>query len=321
MSLTWTDEGAGIYGNPELSEKARFVSSKEMRLFDIVTPGEDFYLGKNSGDTIGFKLWGRISGTATTALGEFQKVPMTKPPEYTVTAQAFRYGIAVPWTGVREDLDRLDVEDTVIHSLKEHSSRTHNELIYNALVAGRSFCYTPLTATTYNATTNGTPTGTAAVAFTTWHLRRIKLTLTKYNTPYADGENYLGVISPTMYTNLFEDATAVTSFTDVKRYADGGADGIMNGEIGKYMNVRMIEDNDILPDAIGSGSAFGSGFFCGYDACREVMVYPMKLVANLNLNNDFGQQKAIAWLSLLTYKTVWNYTAHGQGTVLHYTTA
>jgi N4-gp56 family major capsid protein len=320
MGLSWAEIESGIYGQPQLSNQARIISEKEMRLFELVTPGEDFYLGKQAGDTIGFRLVGRISGTATTALSEYQKIPMVKPPTYDAQATAARYGIAVPWTGLREDLDRLDVEDTVIATLREHSARTHNALIYNALVAGRSFSYVALTASSGNFTTGG-PSGTAAADFSAFHARKIKLNMTKNNVPFADAESYHAVISPTMYMGMFADSTAVTGFVDVKKYAADGADGLLNGEIGKYMSTRYIEDNDALPDAIGSGSAFGSGFFCGFDACREVPVYPMRLLANLNLGGDFGQQKAIAWVSLLAYKTVWIHSTHGQGAVVHYTTA
>lgn len=321
MGLAWADIEGGIYGNPELSKQARFQASLMTRFNELVTPADDFYLGKHSGDTIGFRLVGRLTGVGTTALGEYQKVPMVKPPTYDATAVVYRRGVAIPWTGVREDLDRLDVEDTVIHSLKEHSARTHNKLISDALTAGRSFTYVAKTATTNDINDDGTVTDQAAAAFSGWHARRIVKHLTKRNVPFADGKNYHAIISPTMKNDLLDDDKAVTGFVDVKKYAGGGADGILEGEIGTYMSTRFIEDNDstALPDEIGLNSNYGSGFWCGLDACREVPVYPMTLFANTNLGGDFAQQKAIAWLSMLTYKTVWIHATHGQGSVLHYT--
>lgn len=318
MSISWSELSGTIFVNPELSKQARFISSKMMRMFELVTPADDFFLGKKSGDTIGFKLWGRIAGTSETALSEFQKVPMTTLPQYTAQATVSRRGIAVPFTKYREDLDRLTVEDPIVHGLQEQSARTHNKIIYNALVSGRSFIYTPLTATTQDFQTNGTPAQSAAAKFSGYHARQIALYLKKYNTPKADGNYYHSVVSPTMMMNLFDDTAAVTGFVDVKRYTSS-ADGLLEGEVGMYHGIRFMEDNDVLPDAIGTGTAYGSGFVVGYDACREVPVYNMELLANMNLGGDFGQQKALAWLSLLTYKTVWVYASHGQGTVLHYT--
>lgn len=319
MSYSWASLSGALYTNPELSDEARFISTQMMSMHDLVDPATDFHLGKQSGDSIAYRLVGRITADATTALGEFQKVPMSKPPTYEGSAQVFRRGLAVPWTGVREDLDRLDVQDTIVHALQEHSARTHNTLIYNALVTGRSFCYSATAATTATITTNGTPSGTAAANFNGWHARNISRHMMKYNVPKFDGANYVGAISPQMNFDLFND-TATSGFVDVKKYTSL-ADGLLNGEVGTYFGIRYVADNHVLPDSIGSGSAFGSGIFVGYEAAKEVVVYPMHLLANLNLGSDFGNQKAIAWLSMLTYKTVWNYTSHGQGTVLHYTTA
>jgi N4-gp56 family major capsid protein len=320
MAVAWADVEAGLLGNPELSTTVRAVAWKQTRLGALVTPGDDLYLGRKSGDTIGFRLMGRIPGLADTPLNEFQKIPMAKPPSYEATAIVYRRGLAVPWTGLREDLDRLDVEAPIMWALRENSARTHNKLIYDALVAGRSFTYVATGAATNVVKTDGTVADNSAAAFSAWHARRVRLVMSKYNVPFADGENYLSVISPTMYTNLFDDV-GTNGFVDVKKYADGGAEGIMDGEVGSYMGTRYVVDNntDILPDAVGTGSAFGTGFFAGLDACREVVVYPMELYANMNLSGDFGQQKAVAWLSLLTYKTVWMYATHGQGAVLHYT--
>lgn len=320
MSISWSESESGLFGNPELSKKSRFIATKMMKMYEAVTPADDFFLGKKSGDTIAFRLWGRIPGTAETPLSEFQKVPMVTPPSYEASAIVYRRGVAVPFTKLREDLDRLTTEDVVIHSLQEHSGRTHNKVIYDAAVAGRSFTYVPTSASAATFLATGSVAATAAANYSAFHARGVKLKLTQYNVPFADGENYQAIISPIMYDNILGDV-GVNGWVDVKKYASGGADGILNGEVGSYLNVRYAVDNDVLPDGIGSGSAYGSGFFFGYDAIREVPVYPMELLANMNLGGDFGQQKAIAWLSCLTYKTVWVYSTHGQGTVLHYTSA
>lgn len=325
-ALTWADEGGGIYANPELSMQLNFVASKESRFFDIVTdPGDnDVALGKNHGDTVGCKQWGRIiDATATTALSETVPIPYVTIPEYTRQATVYQRGRAVAWTGQREDLSRLQVESPVVHALKEHSSRTHNKLIYDAAVASRSFTYAPTSATAGSFRTDGTVVSTAAAKFNGYHARQITKNLRKYNTPAFDGTNYAGIISPTMKADLFDDTTAITGFVDVKKYTSE-ADGLLNGEIGTYFGVRYMEDNDVLGgtlDAIGSGSAFGSGLFFGMDGVIQAPVYPMELRANLNVGGDFGRQKALAWISLLGYLVMWVYSTNEQGTILHYTSA
>lgn len=325
-ALTWADEGGGIYANPELSSQLNFVASKRSRFHEAKTnPADnDLALGKNHGDTVGCKQWGRIvDTTATTALSETVPIPYVTIPEYTRQATVYQRGRAVAWTGQKEDLSRLQVESPTVHALKEHSSRTHNQLIYDAAIAARSFCYSATGAAAATVTTNGTPSGTAAAAFNGYHARRIWKELTSRNTPPFDGDNYLGIISPTMAQNLYDDAVAVTGFVDVKKYTSE-ADGMLQGEIGKYFNIRYTVDNDVLGgslDAIGSGSAFGSGVFFGQDGVMEILTYPMELRANLNVGGDFGRQKALCWISLLGYLVMWVFATNEQGTVLHYTTA
>lgn len=322
MAHSWSDLGGGYYAQPELSLEARSVAAKKSKFFDILTSAGDVALGKNHGETVVCKQWGRITHDATNALSEYSPIPFATVPEYTRTATVYERGVGVTYTGQREMLDRLGIEDPIIHALNDHSSRTHNELIYDAAVAGRSFCYTPLSATSGNFTTNGSPTGTAAAAYNGYHAREVPTQLQKYNTPFFDGENYVCVGSPTFMKGLYNDTTAVSGFVDVKKYTSG-ADGALNGEVGTYFGVRYVVDNDIMNsyDAIGSGSAFGSALFFGLDGVIEIPVMPMELRMNKNISNDFGRQAGVAWMSLLGYLVTWVYATQGQGTICHYTTA
>jgi N4-gp56 family major capsid protein len=316
----WTEVSTSVFGNEQLSKKLRMIAEKKMKLASLVAPAADLYLGKKAGASVGLRLQGRISGVGTTPIGETDPVPFSKPPFYYVTATVKRYARAVAWTGEFQDLDRMDAKDPTVKALNEHHARTTNALIYNELVAGRSFCYVPTGATAGNFTTNGTPTGTANAPLTLWHLQNISKHLSKNNMPPADGDNYLVALSPTAKFNILQD-TASGGFIDVKKYANGGAEGILKNEIGKVSNMRLFEDNDALPDGIGSSSLYGSAFIVGFDGIREVPVYPMHLRFNGNLGGDFGNQAGIAWQMLCTWKSIWNFTSHGQGGICQLTTA
>jgi hypothetical protein len=321
MSKAWADLGGSVYVNPELSKENRLLSDYMLPLADLVEPAGEFNIGKNSGDRVSMRVTGRISGTADAALLEFQKIPLSKPPEYDVTAQVYRRGMGIAWTGVREDLDRLNVKDSNVKVLREHYNRTRNKVINDVLVAGRSFCYTALTASTANFTTNGTPTGTAAIAFSLWHAHNLNKFCRKYNIAPADGDTYVFVVSPTVEANILQDSGA-NGFVDVKKYIPGGAADALHGEIGRIGRLRVVVENKDITDGIGTGSAFGSGFVLGYGACRQVLgPYDMHLRVNMNIGHDFGNQNGIAWQSFEGYKVPLNYTTHGEGAVIHYTTA
>lgn len=316
---TWAALGAAsdIYVNPELSRKSRFISAHQVRCHEVVDPATEFNLGKKSGDTVGFRLVGRLTDLADSALGELTPIPLGDPPIYSGTGVVYRRGYGINWTGTRADLDRLDVEDMNIRALREHAARTMNKVIYDALAAARSFCYVPLTASTQNFTTTGSPSGTAAYAMTGYHWRKLCENLEANNVPYFDGESYAAVVS----TKLKYDLLGDSGFIDVKKYSTGGAEGILNNEFGSAYGFRFILDNDRVANAIGSGSAFGSGIACGYEAMKEIMVYPTHFRSNLNYGGDFGNQAAIAWQNMQGYKAPWNFTTHGDGRIAHITTA
>lgn len=320
MSLNWTELGSDSYANPELSKQARMVARKASKLYEIVEPASEFSIGKKSGDKVAVKLFGRISGTAESALSEFTKVPLGDLPEYTVSITATQKGYGLPLTGTRKDLDRIDIESAIIKALQDHAARTMNKICRDALVAGRSFTYVPLTASTYNFTTNGTPSGTAAVAFTLFHLRKMKYEAKKVNMPMFDGSNFALYASARVEDDFHQDVGA-NGFVDISKYDPSKVNGLLAGEVGKAGNVRVVVDNDQLVNNIGSGSVFGEAFLVGADTLREVLVYPMHFRSQGNLGQDFGRQFATAWLLFSGVSAVWNYTSHGQATYVHFTSA
>jgi len=332
MSQLWSEISGTIFGNPELSKQQLAIAYRSMRLADVVTPSKEYFLNKQSGQSVGWRLVGRIAGLATTALLETQKVPFAKPPEFTVSATVSRYALAIATFGVRKDLDRINVDEANIRTLRDNLARTYNRLIYNALVAGRSFAYVAtgtVASPTLNFTTSGTPSGNAARRFIRFDVVKLGRLAVQYNIPPMDGQNYAMFTSPSMKEDLELD-TAVNGFVDVKKYANSGAEGLMNGEIGSAGGIRFVVDNDamnvnLVSENIGVGATtnvgFGSGFLCGADALKEAVVQPPHFRVNTNISSDFNNQMGVCWQGLQTWLAEWNFTAHGQGAIIHYTTA
>ena len=328
MSETWSELSSGYWGNPELSKKELAIAYRMMRLADAVTPSSEYALGKQSGDKVAWRLVGRITQSGTTPILETQKVPFGKPTEYTATSTVYRYAFAIATTALRKDLDRINVDEVNIRTLREHLARTYNALIYAALVAGRSFAYVAtgsVSSPTNTFTTTGTPSGTLNRRFIRYDIVKLARYAEQYNIPPADGEGYIMFVSPSIKEDIMLD-TAVNGFIDVKKYASGGAEGVMNGEIGSAGGIRFVVDNDAMnvsgtSEGMGTGSAFGTGFFLGENAIKDVVVYPPHFRLNMNLSNDFNNQAGICWQGLQTWACEWNYTSHGQGQIIHYTTA
>lgn len=321
MAASWSEYSTGVYGNEKLSDSARHIAALQTRLNEMADKSPEFNVGRKSGDKVGVRLVGRITEDASGALGEFTKIPFGKPPTYEVTAQIYRRGFAVAYTSTLEELDRLNVESSMIRSLTDHAARTHNDVIDSVATAGRSFTYCPLTSSTYAWRTDGTVVGTEAAPFTLFHTRKLTLEAMRVNMPYADGKSYFAFVSPTIYFDLLGDA-AVNGWMDVKKYSSGGAEGILNNEVGQVGALRFVVDNHTVADQIGTSSLYGSGYVAGFEALKEVMgPYPLHFRANMNLGGDFGMQQALAWVSFQHWKVVWNYTTHGQASLIHITSA
>lgn len=319
MPHTWEQITGTVFGNEELSKQARMVAHKMMVMKDAVEPASEFLIGKNSGDSVGFRLYGRIPlSSADTALQETEKVPFGEVPTFHGTGTINRRAFAVPWTGTREDLDRLDVESAIVRALRDHAARVENKVIYDAAVAGRSFSYVADTTSTFEFTTTGTPGVGASSDFLLFHARKLKLSATQNNIPTFDGSNWLFIGSPLIEDGLNSDVAA-QGWVDVAKYAPAGAEGALRGEIGRVQRMRFAIDNDIIDDSIGDANAFGSGFLFGEDAIKEMMVYPFHFRVNMNVGDDFGNNKAIAWQSFVDYVVPWNFTSHGDGRIVHYT--
>jgi N4-gp56 family major capsid protein len=325
MSQTWAEISGTTYGNPELSKKELAIAYKQMRLADAVTPSKEYAIGKKSGQSVAWRILGRISTLATTALTENQKVPFSKAPEYTATATVARYAMAIATTSVRKDMDRIDVDEANIRVLRDHLARTHNYLIWSALKVGRSFSYVPTgTASAPTRSFNATstmPSVDAARGLQLWDFRTIATHCDIYNVPPADGETYWAFCSPSVKQAILLD-TGANGYVDVAKYSSGGAEGVLNGEIGRVGQMRIVMDNDAMnqsavSEGIGTGAAFGSMFVLGEEACKEVSVYPPHFRLNMNISNDFQNQAGVCWQSLLTYAVEKSYATHGEGSILH----
>lgn len=316
---SWSQIDGSVYDNEELSKEARMTPHLLMALEDAVEPSDDLIIGKNSGESVGFRLYGRIDlSSADVALQETERVPSGSIPTFHGTGTVYRRAFAVPYTGTREDLDRLDTQAPIIKALSDHAARVKNKVIRTRAVAGRSFCYVASGASAFDFATNGSPGAQAASQFNIYHARKLKLKMTQYNVPTFDGQNYL-VVAPPLFEDGITSETGADSWTEVVKYAPGGAEGALRGEIGKLQRQRFAIDNHILLENIGAGSAYPEALVFGEDAIRELMVYPVHFRVNMNVGDDFGNLKAIAWQSFQDYVVPWNYTLHEDGRICHYT--
>ena len=69
----------------------------------------------------------------------------------------------------------------------------------------------------------------------------------------------------------------------VSKYTSEYAKNIFNGEIGKYYNVRFVEETGFLSNSIGSGSTHGQAVFFGADNVYEAVAVPEEIRVKVSL--------------------------------------
>jgi len=308
----WVTNSLGGYlSNNELSKAVRFVSQPTFRFRQFVEVKNA--KGRNRGDKLYFDKLQNV-GTAGTSLTETSTIPETN---YTInqgTLTITEYGNAIPWTYKLETLSELDVNSTVITSLRNDLAKVLDS------VAGSQFTsaewkYVCTSGTTSVITTNGTFTASATADINAFHVRRIVLYFkTKNIRPYANTGDFVAIVSPEASYGIQAD-TASGGWITVSQYTVEYAQNIFNGEIGKFLGVRFVEETNFLSNTVGNSSAYGEAIFFGADAVAEGVAVPEEIRAKIPL--DYGRDKGLAWYGLLGYQRIWSQSVDSEDHIIH----
>ncbi len=247
-----------------------------------------------------------VSNIATqgTSLTETNTMPESNFTITQGTLTITEYGNSIPYSGKLEDLSQFSVKDTVMKVLKNDATKVMD------CAAHAQFNRTPLivvgtSSTTITLTTNGSATATNSQAFNTNHAKLIVDTMKERNIPAYTGDDYYALGWPTTFRTL------KNSLETLHQYTDRGLTMIMNGEIGRYENVRYVEQTNIPKGGAqdsttfnpftNTADAWNGGFsdwifFFGEDTVAEGIAVPEEVRAKIP--TDFGRSKGVAWYSL-----------------------
>lgn len=309
----WASDASGGYlYSDNLSDYLRFAL-QPLTKFRGLADAKDDAIGLHKGNTY---RWNRFSNVATRGgpIDEQQKMPETSftigQSELTIT----EFGNSVPYTGKLELLGEQDVKDIIDQTLKDDARK-----VFDRMVAYQFF-RTPLrvaptsgTATdSVVLTTNSATATTNNVAMGADHVKAIVDTMKERNIPPFMGDDYASVSHPTTFRNFKNDLESLHQYTET------GIAMIFAGEIGRYENVRFIEQNEI-PKGHANDAAFSASsasanyiytatadawnnaksswaFFFGSDTVVEAPSVPEEIRGKLP--GDYGRDKGIAYYYL-----------------------
>lgn len=262
--------------------------------------------GKKKGDVF---TWDVFSDVATPGgvLVETNTVPETNFTITQGTLTITEAGNSVPYSGKLDNLSKLPVMELVQKVLKNDAVKAFDRLAWTQF----NQCLLRVIPTAGTSTsavtlyTNGTVTGTNTVAYNNAHAKAIVDTMKERNIPAFLGDDYYALAWPSTLRSF------KNNLETIHQYSDTGFKLIMNGEIGRYENVRYVEQTNIAKGigttGIASGStggdmtAWGQGysdwiFFFGNDTVAEAIAVPEEMRGKIP--SDYGRSKGVAWYYL-----------------------
>lgn len=218
----------------------------------------------------------------------------------TVTEAAY----SVPFSGKLDNLSEHPVKEIIAKMLRFRCMKALDRL------AWAQFNATPLRAIPTGGTsasavtlfTNGTVTGTNSVAYNNAHAKAIVDIMKERNIPPYLGDDYYALAWPTTLR------TFKSNLETIHQYTPDGFEKIKNGEIGRYENVRYVEQTNvakgngttgIASTAVGGDmTAWTVGasdwiFFFGDDTVSEAVIIPEEIRGKVP--TDYGRSKGIAY--------------------------
>lgn len=314
----------GYFYSLNLSDQLRQALQPMVKFRQFCDVKDASQQGKKKGDTF---TWDIVSNVATqgSSVLETNTMPETNFTISQGTLTITEYGNSVPYSGKLEDLSKFSVRDTVMKVLKNDAVKVMD------CAAHQQFNRTPLrvvgtSSTTISLTTNGTATGTNSQAYNTNHAKLIVDTMKERNIPAYTGDDYYALGWPTTFRTL------KNSLETLHQYTETGLTMIMNGEIGRYENMRYVEQTNIPKGGAADSTtynpftntadAWNGGFsdwifFFGEDTVAEGIATPEEIRAKIP--TDYGRSKGVAWYSLNGFGLV--QTSQDQARILKWDSA
>lgn len=262
--------------------------------------------GLHKGATFHWNVYSDVA-TQGTKLTETTTMPET---QFTITQGTLtidEYGNSVPYTQKLDNLSEQPVTEIINKVIKNDAKKAFD------IAAHYQFnqCVLRLTPTGGTSTTaltlatNGTATLTNNVEFKKAHVPLVVDTMKERNIPPYTADDYYALSHPTTY------ATLQSLLEGVYQYTTQGFGMIMNGEIGRYRNMRFVEQTQIPKGGAADSTTFSPDtktadawnktksswiFFFGEDTVAEAIAVPEEMRGKIP--SDFGRSKGIAWYYL-----------------------
>lgn len=289
----------GFMYKDNLSDEFREAVQPDVKFRQFADVSNSY--GKNKGENFHWNVYLNIQSQGGT-LVETNTMPESNFTVIQGTLTVNEYGQAIPFANKLETLAKESVKKPVMRALKNDAKKAFDYAAHtqfnNTLLrvvpaaAGTS-------TSTLTLTTNGTATATNNIAFQKEHCKLVSDLMKERNIPAYSADDYFAIAWPSTYRRLKNDLESIYQYTSE------GFGMIMNGEIGRYENIRFIEQTNVAkgysPQNGGqTATAWASGndwiYFFGEDTVMEGIAVAEEIRAKIP--GDYGRSKGIAWYYL-----------------------
>jgi N4-gp56 family major capsid protein len=255
--------------------------------------------GRKKGDTFTWDVFSDVV-TPGAVLTETNTMPETNFTIVQGTLTITEYGNSVPYSGKLDNLSKFPVIELIQKVLKNDAVKTFDRAAWSQMnqTLLRAVPASGTSTTSIVLTTNGTATLTNNIAYSNAHAKLIVDTMKERNIPAYIGDDYYALAWPTTLR------TFKNNLETIHQYSDTGFKLIMNGEIGRYENVRYIEQTNVAKGTGTDGitqTTWSNGlsdwiFFFGNDTVAEALAVPEEMRGKIP--TDYGRSKGVAWYYL-----------------------
>ena len=255
--------------------------------------------GKKKGDTFTWDVYSDVA-TAGAVLVETNTVPETNFTIVQGTLTITEGANSVPFSGKLDNISKFPVTQIIEKTLKNDCVKFLDRLGWTQFnqTLLRVIASSGTDTAAIQLYTNGTVTGTNSIAFNNGHAKSIVDTMKERNIPAYLADDYYALAWPTTLRTL------KNNLETIHQYSSTGLQLIFNGEIGRYENVRYVEQTNIAKGTGTDGittTAWTNGksdwiFFFGNDTVAEAIATPEEMRGKIP--SDYGRSKGVAWYYL-----------------------
>jgi N4-gp56 family major capsid protein len=308
----------GFMYSPELSNVLRMAVLPVVKFRQFCDAKDATDKGLQRGDKFSWNVYSRAQNKGG-PLAETSAMPETNFVVTQKTLTMTEFGNSVPYTAKLDNLSQHPVQE-IIHRVLKHDCKQAIDVAAWAQFNSTPFKCGPTggnspTQVTFSASPGGSAGVTNAYALTKAHVRVIVDTMKERNIPAYIGDDYYCIARPTTFAPLKGPGNlAGEGLEGVYQYTETGFQMIMNGEIGRYYNLRFVEQTHIPKGGAEDSLTYNPGtdtadpwnspasdwiFFFGEDTVAEAIAVPEEIRGKIP--TDYGRSKGVAWYALLGY--------------------